>query len=125
MINIDLKFFDSADKYGVIKATVHKTGKLGFSSGASKLMNIANVEGFNIGMNSSDNEDKSLYLVPVNNVESEKSFKVVKAGEYFYLFIKSIMRELKIDYKNESVIYEIEEIEGNVKYYKLTRRESK
>lgn len=122
---LDLEFFDSSSKYGVIKATVHKTGKLGFSSGASKFMNLENVEYVNIGLNKADPEDDCLYMVKVNN-ETDKSFKVVKAGDYFYVFIKNILRELSIDYKNESVIYDIEEMQQQEnKIYKLCRRKRK
>mgnify|MGYP001811145179 CR=1 FL=1 len=122
---IELDFFDSSNKFGVIKATVHRTGKLGFSSGASKFMNIENVNFFNIGLNKVNANDKSLYLVTEKN-ETDKSFKVVKAGDYYYIFIKNILRELKIDYKNESIIYDIEEIENSgQQIFKLTRRERK
>lgn len=122
---LELEFFDSSSKYGVIKATVHKTGKLGFSSGASKYMNLENVSYLSIGLNKSDKEDDCLYLVQVKN-ETDKSFKIVKAGDYFYVFIKNILRDLNIDYKNESVIYDIEEIEqGEKKIYKLCRRKRK
>jgi len=122
---LDLEFFDSSSKYGVIKATVHKTGKLGFSSGASKFMNLENVDYVNIGLNKGNPEDDCLYIVKVN-VETDKSFKVVKAGDYFYVFIKNILREQSIDYKNESVIYDIEEIQQQEnKIYKLCRRKRK
>lgn len=122
---LELDFFDSSSKYGVIKATVHKTGKLGFSSGASKFMNLEDVDYVNIGLNKADSEDECLYLVEVKQ-ETDKSFKIVKAGQYFYVFIKNILRELSIDYKNESVIYDIEEIEHNEsKIYKLCRRKRK
>lgn len=122
---LELEFFDSSSKYGVVKATVHKTGKLGFSSGASKYMNLENASYLNIGLNKSDKEDDCLYLVEVKN-ETDKSFKIVKAGDYFYVFIKNILRDLNIDYKNESVIYDIEEIEqGEKKIYKLCRRKRK
>lgn len=122
---IELDFFDSSSKFGIIKATVHKTGKLGFSSGASKFMDIENVNFFNIGLNKANADDKSLYLVSAKN-ETDKSFKVVKAGDYYYIFIKNILRELKVDYKNESVIYDIEEIANNgQQLFKLTRRERK
>lgn len=122
---IELDFFDSSSKFGIIKATVHKTGKLGFSSGASKFMDLENIKFFNIGLNKANEDDKSLYLVPIEN-ETDKSFKIVKAGEYYYIFIKNILRELKVDYKNESVIYDIEEIENNgQQLFKLLRRERK
>lgn len=122
---LDLEFFDSSSKYGVIKATVHKTGKLGFSSGASKYMDLPNFKYANIGLNKADQEDKCLYMIQTNE-ETDKTFKVVKAGDYYYVFIKNILRELGIDYKNESVIYDIEELEyNNKRAYKLCRRQRK
>jgi len=122
---LDLEFFDSSSKYGVIKATVHKTGKLGFSSGASKYMDLPSMKFANIGLNKANEEDQCLYLVKTNE-ETDKTFRIVKAGEYYYVFIKNILRELGIDYKNESIIYDIEEIEYREnKIYKLCRRQRK
>ena len=122
---IELDFFDSSSKYGVIKATVHRTGKLGFSSGAAKFMKLDQIEYFNIGYNKADDEDNSLYFVPLEN-ENDKAFKVVKAGDYYYVFIKNILKEKKIDYKVESIIYEIDEIEvSGKKIFKLYKRENK
>lgn len=123
--SIDIEFFDSDSKLGIIKATVHKTGKLGFSSGAAKLLEFEKLKYFQIGFNKADTQDKSLYLFPLNE-EAPKAFKLIKAGEYYYLFIKSILREQQIDYKNESVIYDIEQITINNKMcYKLIRRKRK
>jgi hypothetical protein len=119
---IDLEFFDSASSLGVVKATVHKTGKLGFSSGASKFMKLDHAKLFNVGLNKADKGDKNLYFVPTSE-ETGKTFKVIKAGDYYYIFIKNILMELRIDYKNENVIYDIEEIKnGDSNYYKLMRR---
>jgi len=122
---VELEFFDSSTKYGVIKATVHKTGKLGFSSGASKYMNLDNIKYVNIGFNKSNQEDRCLYIVETNE-ETDKTFKIVKAGDYYYVFIKNILKQLNIDYKNESVIYDIEKMTGEDNLiYKLCRRERK
>lgn len=122
---IELDFFESSSKYGVVKATVHKTGKLGFSSGASKFMELDRIKYFNIGTNKNDEEDNNLYLVPIEK-ETDKSFKVVKAGAYYYITIKNILRDLKIDYKNETVIFDIDELEmKDNKIYKLTKRNRK
>ncbi|MEZ4778411.1 MAG: hypothetical protein R2786_03420 [Flavobacteriaceae bacterium] len=124
---IELDFFQPSDKYGVIKATVHKTGKLGFSSGADKLMELNSRTFFLVGNNKNDSQDDSLYLVPTED-DSDNSFKLSKAGDYYYINIKSVLRQLKINYKHESIIYDIEEIENenddNV-YYKLLRRDRK
>lgn len=122
---IEFEFFDSVGSSGVVKATVHKTGKLGFNSGASKYMKLDKRKFFNIGLNKANENDKNLYVVPVEN-ETDKTYKLVKAGQYYYLFIKNILRDLKIDYKNETVIYEIEEMEQNgTVFYKLERRSKK
>ncbi|HNA65627.1 MAG TPA: hypothetical protein PKZ51_12955 [Saprospiraceae bacterium] len=122
---IDLDFFDPIDKYGVIKATIHKSGKLGFSSGAAKVMELEKKSYFNIGFNKANSDDKSLYMIPLNG-ETEKSFKVVKAGDYYYIFIKHILRDLQLDYKAESIIFDIEEVNvGEKKCYKLVRRKRK
>lgn len=122
---IKLEFFDSAGSTGVIKATVHKTGKLGFNSAAAKLMKLEIGKSFNIGLNTADENDKNLYLVSTQS-PSDKSFRVVKAGEYYYMHIKNVLRELAIDYKHESVIFEIDEIsQGDEKYYRLERRAKK
>ncbi len=119
---IDLEFFDSVGSTGILKATVHKTGKLGFNSGASKFMKLDTVKFFSIGINKANEEDKNLYLVPITE-PTEKSFKLIKAGDYYYLYIKNILRELKIEYKNETVIFEIEQVEQNDRmFYKLERR---
>lgn len=122
---IELDFFESSSKYGVVKATVHKTGKLGFSTGASKFMELDKIKYFNIGTNKKDEEDNNLYLVPIEK-ETDKSFKVVKAGDYYYVAIKNILRDLKIDYKNETVIFDIDELEmKDNKIYKMTKRKRK
>ena len=126
MIDIDgLEFFESSSKYGVVKATVHKTGKLGFSSGANKYMKLEEIKYFNIGTNKNDIEDQSLYLVPIEE-ETDKSFNLVKAGDYYYITIKNVLRDLKIDYKNETVIFDIDEEEINeIRIFKLNRRDQK
>lgn len=126
MIDLDgLEFFESSSKYGVVKATVHKTGKLGFSSGAKKFMKLEDVDYFNIGTNKNDPEDHNLYLIPIEK-ETDRSFKVVKAGDYYYVTIKNVLRDLKIDYKKETVIFDIDEEEINgLRIFKLIRRGQK
>lgn len=119
---IDLEFFTSDRNLGVVKATVHKTGKLGFSSGAAKLLKLDKIKFFNVGVNRADINDSNLYIVPLEK-ETDKSFKVSKAGQYYYILIKNILAELKIDYKNESVIYNIEQVNQQENtIYKLMRR---
>ncbi|MES2810267.1 MAG: hypothetical protein V4619_16660 [Bacteroidota bacterium] len=118
----EFEFFEPEEDYGVVKATVHKTGKLGFSSGAGKKFDFEVNRYYKIGRNKADKEDKALYML--NSSEEDKSsYKVSKAGDYYYLRIKNIIDSLGYDYLNESVIFNIQEVEsGESKYYKLIRR---
>ena len=120
MINFDFK--SPQDSIGVVKATVQKSGKLGFSSGAAKRLDLENHRYFQVAMNANDPEDKCLYLIPsqegVQNV-----FKASKAGAYYYLRIKHILDDAGIDYRDKRIIYDIVKMdqEGST-FYKLTRR---
>lgn len=121
MIKFDFK--SPQDTTGVIKATVHKSGKLGFSSGAMKKLKLDENRYFRIATNAADPEDENIYLVEANEGEDDV-FKANKAGKYYYIRIKHILDELDIDYKDDRVIYDIkrEETEDGTTYYKLTRR---
>ena len=122
---IDLDFYDSSSKYGIIKATVHKSGKLGFSSGASKFMRLETRKFVRIATNKSNLNDKCLYVLPIED-QTDKSFKVVKAGDYYYVFIRNILQERNLDYKTKNFVYDIEEFtQGDLKGYKLIQREIK
>lgn len=120
---LKLKFFDSSSSYGTIKATIHKTGKLGFSTGANKYMKLKYFKNFKIARNESDMNDDSLYLLPLE-IGDENSYKLSKAGNYYYINIKSILKEMNIDYQKESIIYDIEKMEYEDSHiFRLTKRE--
>jgi hypothetical protein len=119
---IKLKFLPPKDSIGIVKGTVHRSGKLGFSSGAIKKLNLDKNPYYKIAINEEDMQDKDLYLVPSVESDSE-ALKASKAGDYYYLRIKHILDHLRIDYVNETVIFDINEVtENEMKYYKLTRR---
>jgi len=124
----DFEFFEPEDRYGAVKATAHRSGRLGFSSGANKLIDFERTLYFRIGRKKSEKgqvDEPVLFLVPMD-VEDDKTFKVLKAGKYFYLKTKRLLNQLNIDYKNESVIYDIDEaVEEGRKVFKLTRKRRK
>ena len=53
----------------------------------------------------------------------EETFKIYKAGKYFYLKAKDLFSDLNLDFRNKKIIYDISDIifEGE-KMYKLNRR---
>ncbi len=118
-----LKFHIPKDSQGAIKCTIHKSGKLGFSKEAINEMKIDSNKSVRIATNESDENDNNLYLV-VEEGKKEDAFRIIKAGDYFYLNTKRLFDELEIDYEKNKIIYDVidTEIEG-MKVYKLKRRE--
>lgn len=119
-----IKFFNPNSLDRNLKATVHKSGKLGFTVDAANKMGLKSNKSAAVGMNEEDPSDNSLYII-IYDEQSEAAFKVAKAGEYYYLNLKSLFDTLKINYKAQSVIYDIseEQIDGQ-KIFKLARREN-
>ena len=119
-----IKFFNPKNLDRNLKATVHKSGKLGFTVDAANKMDLKPDKSAAVGVNDEDKSDKSLYIIVYDNMQ-DTAFKVAKAGEYYYLNLKNLFDTLKIDYKNESVVYDIsEEIVNGQQGYKLSLREN-
>lgn len=119
-----IKFFNPNSLDRNLKATIHKSGKLGFTVDAANKMELETNKSAAVGINEEDSSDTSLYII-IYNDQKEGTFKVAKAGNYYYLNLKNLFDTLKISYKNESFIYDISEdnIEGQ-RVYKLTQRDN-
>lgn len=84
------------------KATIHMTGKLGFNTEASNLMDLSNKGSFLIGKDK-NNEDK-LYLL---ESDSEGSVKIAKAGEYYYLNAGNVFELMELDYRLFTIMFDV------------------
>lgn len=116
-----VSFEDPNKVGGSIKATIHKTGKLGFSAGAESFMEIQEDCFFKVGFNNNDTSDESIYMV--KSLDENSAFKISKAGMYFYVNLKNVFDKRGIDYKNKSYIYDIKkEKDGDIEYFILTKR---
>lgn len=116
-----INFEDPNKSNAVIKATVHKTGRLGFSSGAQSFMNLNESSYFKIGFNDSDPNDTNIYMV--RGAENDNAFKIAKAGDYYFVGLKYIFDKREIDYQNESIIYDIKkQTNNNIEYFILSKR---
>jgi len=108
---------------GIIKATIHRSGKLGFSQAAINKLEVNEKTYVKLAINESDVKDTNLYLKVVNELDSE-SLKVNKAGNYFYLSTRDFFNEYGMDYRKMKIIYDIVEIEyEGERLFKLIRRE--
>ena len=116
-----IQFEDPSKNNGVIKATIHKTGKLGFSSSAQNFLSLGEESYFKIGFNDIDAYDNNIYLVPSG--EDDQTFKAAKAGDYYYINLKHIFDKRGLDYQNETMIYDIKKQKsGDTEFFILTRR---
>ncbi len=121
---MNIVFFKPKKENESIKVTIQKTGKLGFSKGASKLLDLENNKYCKIGRLDKDIGNDILYM-GVSKGEDEHAYKISKAGNYYYIKARLLLEELGIDYKNKSltVIYDIsEEKIENLIYFKLIKR---
>ncbi|PVD52054.1 hypothetical protein DC498_11740 [Terrimonas sp.] len=119
-----IKFFnpDSLDKN--LKATAHKSGKLGFTVDAARRLRLETNKSAAIGTNEDDASDDSLYIIIYNEVRSD-AFRIAKAGQYYYINLKALFDALKINYKQESVVYDISEVTfGDDTVFKFSRRKN-
>ncbi len=105
------------------KATIHKSGKLGFSLAASEKLNLNTNRYLKIGINEDDDSDKNLYIL-IDDVQTEDSLRISKAGNYYYANTKALFDDLKENFRELNIIYDIIDFElGDMKLYKFIRRE--
>ena len=121
---MNLKFIEPKESDGIAKLTVHKSGKLGLSKGATELLDVANNKYCQFARDEDNSNDSVLYML-MNKENNGKSFSISKAGDYFYIKSKGLLNDLDIDYADASktIIFDILpiEYEGD-KIYKLTKR---
>jgi hypothetical protein len=87
-------------------------------------MELASNKSAAIAMNEEDSSDRSLYIVIYPDVRNN-AFRVAKAGDYYYINLKSLFDSLKVNYKTQSVVYDItEETVDGEKVFKFAMREN-
>jgi hypothetical protein len=118
-----LKFFNPNNLDKNLKATAHKTGKLGFTVDAAKKLQLSVEKSAGIAINEEDETDKSLYVI-IYPHKQDGSFNISKAGKYYYINTKALFDSLKIDYVKDYVVYDIsEEMIDSQKVFRFRRRE--
>ena len=118
-----LKFINSEETEHNAKATVHTTGKLGFSRGAIEFLNIKENKFILFAQNEDDLNDPNLYAAVYKN-KQEGVFRINKAGDYYYVNTKNLFDTLNVDYKNKKFIYDLVKFEYEGKpFVKMMRRE--
>ena len=92
------------------KATVQRTGKLGFSMEAAELLGLRENtselkrEGRRMILQEMDGHD---WLAVVVSETNERGFKIQRGGDYYYLNMRQYFKASGIDYLDNRVIYDI------------------
>jgi hypothetical protein len=115
---MELEFLDINVSKGKPKATIHKSGKLGFNNEAIQYMDLNKKPMYKLAK-AGDNE--YLYLLEVQ--DDKGAAKVSKAGNYFYLNVGDAFDRLELDYRNNTVIFDIKkETYKDQNLYSLSKR---
>ena len=91
------QIFDAKELTQKLKATVQRTGKLGFTAETLEALNIH--QGTYIRF-AEDTESKRILWMGVLQEPADNAFPVNKAGTYFYLNTIKLFEKIGIDFKN-------------------------
>lgn len=116
-------FIKPVTNYTKLKATIHRTGKLGFTLETIKELQLDSTKNIKLATNGADKNDKNLYMFITTNDDNE-SFPVIKAGTYIYLNTTNTFEEMGFDFKKYRISFTIISVnENNQTYYKMVKNE--
>lgn len=120
-------FYTEKDFCKTLKATIHKTGRLGFTGLSAEEMKLDTSTYFIFGKEESIDADLIMAKV---KTEIDGAFRVTKAGEYYYLPTTSLFDMLEYNYRQGSIIFDVKrypslDAEAGGEVYTLKRRPSK
>lgn len=104
-----------------LKATVHKTGKLGFTDVTAKHLGLTN--GAKVQFATDSEDEHCFYLINKPN-SGDDLFEVKGAGGYLFVNIKNLLDKRGVDYASQTVIYDMERDSNypDMEIYKLKER---
>ena len=105
-------------------AAIHKSGRLGFSISAIKVMGLNENKYISIAVKENEDPEDALYLI-IDDKPSNDAFKVIKAGKYVYLSTTALFDEMELNYRNDKYYYKLRKFDENHNIYKLSRKELK
>ncbi len=113
----------SAKEFSVkLKATIHSSGRLGFTEATARELSFAKDSAIKFAV---DEDDSGiLYLINCKEADDD-AFKVNSAGLYFSVNAKPLFDSLGYDYKKKNIMFDMvreKDIE-DMEVYKLLKRE--
>lgn len=89
-----------------MKATVQRTGRLGLTNSAVNQLGLKPGMRARI-MQSKSNPDPLKLFMELEPEGSKVGFRINKAGEYHYIATQDLFDTLPLDYKGQTVIYDL------------------
>ena len=124
-----LNFIDPTIRQLKPAARVHVSGKLGFNSDAAKFMNLEELPSYVVATPDSEEGKHQIFFIDSEiskEMESPPPITVAKAGKYFYVQFINILNQLKVEFLNQKIVFDIEKQEyKGFEMFILTRREQK
>lgn len=100
-----------------LKATIQRSGRLGFTEETAKYMNLADGK---FAKFAQDDESGILYLI-ITNKRNEDSFDIRSSSGYYFVPAKMMFDSLGVDYEKNVVMFDLvrkpsldETLEGQV-----------
>lgn len=125
-MELNLEIINVKERARKPKATIQRSGKLGFNSEAIEVMKMKQDDKFLIAKSKDPGNEDNLYLIKLSegeSVENVNPIRVTKAGEYFYLNLTAFFDDLHFDYERLLYIYNIYETDYKGKnIFELKRR---
>lgn len=87
-----------------LKATIQKTGKLGFTADTIEELKLKSRSGVRIA---NDDENPNILYLAVLDTIDETAFLVMKSGAYCYLNTKPLFDSLGMKYDKENIMFDL------------------
>lgn len=116
------KFVDVQSEPLKPRASIHKSGKLGFNSDAIEFMGLSSGKAFHVALpEGADGPEDGMILYPERDEYPEESrVETAKAGDYYYLHLRNFFDLSGLDYEGFKYRYSIERLEKDgVELYAL------
>lgn len=107
-----------------LKATIHSSGRLGFTADTADKLNLSN-GGF-VKFARDDENENELFMIFVSE-EDDDTFRVTRSGKYYYLPTTTMFQSFGYDFKKYNIMFDLVRMSDydeivNGKVYKLNKR---
>lgn len=98
------QIFDAKELTQKLKATVQRTGKLGFTFETLEALHIQ--QGTHIRI-AEDTESKRVLWLGVMQEPADNAFPVNKAGDYYYVNTTKLFEKINLDFKKKNCMFDM------------------